>query len=90
MIRRRYQALPYGWVLVAVLSVTETISWGIVYYAFPVVLRAMELDLGASRVAVTGALSLALAVSALAAVPAGRWLDRYGPRALMTAGSCLD
>jgi MFS family permease len=89
VIRRGYQALPYGWVLVAALSVTETISWGIVYYAFPVVLRAIERDLGTSRVAVTGALSLALAVSALAAVPAGRWLDRYGPRALMTAGSCL-
>ncbi len=86
---RGIQTLPYGWVLVAALSVTETISWGIVYYTFPVLLQAMEHDLGASRVAVTGALSVALAVSALAGVPAGRWLDRYGPRALMTAGSCL-
>ena len=81
--------MPYGRVLVAALSVTETISWGIVYYAFPVLLRAMERDLAASRVAITGALSLALAVSAAAAVPVGRWIDRYGPRALMTAGSCL-
>ncbi len=80
---------PYGWVLVAALSITETISWGIVYYSFPVVLQAMERDLGASRAAVTGAFSVALAVSALAAVPVGRWLDRYGPRALMTTGSCL-
>jgi MFS family permease len=86
---RGIQALPYGWVLVAALSVTETISWGIVYYTFPVLLQAMERDLGASRVAVTGALSVALAVSALAGVPAGRWLDRYGPRTLMTTGSCL-
>jgi MFS family permease len=80
---------PYGWILVAGLSVTEIISWGITYYSFPVVLQAMERDLGASRAAVTGALSVALAVSALAAIPVGRWLDRYGPRALMTAGSCL-
>jgi MFS family permease len=79
----------YGWVLVAALSITEIISWGIVYYSFPVVLQAMEHDLAASRAAVTGAFSVALAVSALAAVPVGRWLDRYGPRALMTAGSCL-
>ncbi len=78
-----------GWVVVAALAVTETISWGIIYYSFPVFLRAMERDLGASQVAVTGALSIALAVSALAAVPVGRWLDRYGPRTLMTAGSCL-
>lgn len=80
---------PYGRVIVAALSITEIISWGIVYYSFPVVLRAVERDLGASRAAVTGAFSVALAVSALAAVPVGRWLDRHGPRALMTAGSCL-
>lgn len=79
----------YGWVIVAVLSVTETVSWGIVYYGFPVFLQGMEEDLGASRVAVTGAFSLGLGVSAAAAVPVGRWLDRHGPRALMTAGSCL-
>lgn len=83
------QAAPYQWKLVAALSVTETISWGIVYYGFPVFLQPMERSLGASRVGVTGAFSLALAVSSLAALPVGRWLDRYGPRALMTAGSCL-
>ncbi|HEU5320332.1 MAG TPA: MFS transporter [Methylomirabilota bacterium] len=68
---------------------TETVSWGIVYYGFPAFLQSMEADLGASRVAVTGALSVGLAVSALAALPVGRWLDRHGPRALMTFGSCL-
>ena len=75
--------------IVATLCVTETVSWGIVYYGFPVFLQAMERDLGASRVAVTGALSLALAVAALAALPAGRWIDRHGARALMTTGSIL-
>jgi MFS family permease len=74
---------------VAALSITETISWGIIYYTFPVFLRSMEGDLGASRVAVTGALSAALGVSAAVALPVGRWIDRNGPRALMTAGSCL-
>ena len=24
----------YGWVIVGVLSLTETVSWGIIYYAF--------------------------------------------------------
>jgi MFS family permease len=79
----------YGWIVVATLCVTETVSWGIVYYGFPVFLQAMERDLGASRVAITGALSLALAISALAALPVGRWIDRRGARGLMTAGSCL-
>ena len=49
----------------------------------------MEQELGASRVAVTGAFSVGLGIAALAAIPVGRWLDRHGPRGLMTAGSCL-
>jgi MFS family permease len=79
----------YGWLVVAALCVTETVTWGIIYYGYPVFLRPMEEALGASRVAVTGAFSLGLAVSAFAAMPVGRWLDRRGPRGLMTAGSCL-
>jgi MFS family permease len=86
---RRRQPEQYGWVIVATLSVTETVTWGIVYYGFPVFLRPMEQDLGASRVAVTGAFSVGLGVSALAALPVGRWIDRHGARGLMTVGSCL-
>ncbi len=81
--------VAYGWIVVATLCVTETVSWGIVYYGFPVFLQAMERDLGASRIATTGALSVALAVAAFAAVPVGRWIDHYGARVLMTVGSCL-
>jgi MFS family permease len=76
-------------VIVAVLSVTETVTWGIVYYGFPVFLRPMEQDLGASRVAITAAFSIGLGVSALSSISVGRWLDARGPRALMTAGSIL-
>lgn len=78
----------YGWVLVGTLGVTETISWGVLYYAFTVFLRPMEEELGWSRAALSGAFSLALLLAGLAAVPVGRWLDRHGPRLLMTAGSC--
>ena len=88
-VRLGSRQIPYGWVIVAALSVTETVTWGIVYYGFPVFLRPMEQDLGASRVAVTGAFSVGLGVSALAALPVGRWIDRHGGRGLMTAGSCL-
>jgi MFS family permease len=86
---RRLTHRSAGWNVVGALAVTETISWGIIYYGFAVFLRPMELGLHASRVAITGALSAALAASALAALPAGRWLDRYGPRLLMTGGSGL-
>src|SRR2546427_12437396 len=89
LLRVGSREIPYGWVIVAALSVTETVTWGIVYYGFPVFLRPMEEDLGASRVAVTGAFSVGLGVSALAALPVGRWIDRHGGRAVMTIGSFL-
>jgi MFS family permease len=73
--------------MLAGLSIAETISWGIVYYAFSVFIRPMEMELGWSRAQVTGAFSLALLVAGIAAVPVGHWLDAHGPRALMTAGS---
>ncbi len=77
----------YGWVLVVTLAITETTSWGVLYYAFTVFLKPMQAEFGWSRAAMTGAFSLALLLSGLAAVPAGRWLDRHGPRTLMTTGS---
>jgi len=76
-------------VLVGVLGVTEAISWGVLYYAFSVFLTPMETDRGWSRGETTGAVSLALSLSGFAAIGAGRWLDRHGARALMTAGSCI-
>jgi MFS family permease len=77
----------YGWVLMVALGGTETISWGVLYYTFGVYLAPMEAELGWSRGDMTGAFSLALLLAGLAAIPAGRWLDRHGPRLLMTAGS---
>jgi MFS family permease len=77
----------YGWTIVAVLAVTETVSWGVLYYAFAVFLPSMQRSLGWSKTELTGAFSTALATSALAAFPVGRWLDRHSPRPLMTLGS---
>jgi len=85
----RAARLDPGRVVVATLALTETVSWGILYYGFPVMLGPIEAELGWSRVEVTGALSLGLGVSALAALPVGRWIDRHGARGVMTAGSCL-
>ena len=80
----------YGWVLVAVLAVTETVSYGVLQYAFPVFLAPMQAELGWSRTAMTGAFSLASLVSGFAAIPAGRWVDRHGARGLMAAGSAAS
>ncbi|HEX8730539.1 MAG TPA: hypothetical protein VF725_00655, partial [Ktedonobacterales bacterium] len=52
-----------GWALVVTLGITETISYGVVYYAFTVFITPMEAELGWSRTALTGAFSLALLFS---------------------------
>lgn len=77
----------YGWRIVAVLAVTETISWGVLYYAFTVFQVPMGAELGLSSAQLSAAFSLAVLATGLAAVPVGRWLDTRGPRGLMTAGS---
>lgn len=82
---RRY----YGWYIALTLAVTETISWGIIYYAFTVFITPMEAELGWSRAQLTGGFSLALLVMSAMAYPVGAWIDRHGARLLMTAGSIL-
>jgi MFS family permease len=77
----------YGWYVTITLALTETISWGIIYYAFSVFLSPMEQALGWSRAELTGGFSLALLVMGAAAFPVGAWIDRHGARLLMTAGS---
>jgi len=79
----------YGWRIVGVLAVTETVSWGILYYSFSVFLAPMQRDLDISTAASSGAFSVALVVMGLTAVPVGRWIDEHGARGLMTTGSVL-
>lgn len=81
--------MSYRWRLVLTLGFTETISWGVLYYAFSVLVEPMQADLGWSRAEITGAFSLAIVVLGVVGVPVGHWLDERGPRLLMTAGSVL-
>jgi MFS family permease len=81
--------LSYAWGVILSLGITELISWGVLIYAFSVFLVPMRSELGWSEAELSGAYSLGVVVSGLAAVPVGRWLDRHGPRGLMTAGSLL-
>ena len=71
------------------LCVTEITSWGVLYYAFPVLAGEITRDTGWSAVSVTAGFSAGQLVAALAGIPVGRWLDRVGPRWLMTGGSLL-
>jgi sugar phosphate permease len=85
----RKRSFFYGWAIVATLAVTETVSYGILYYAFAIFIDPMRAEFGWSSSAVTGALSLALLVSGFSAPLVGMWLDRHGPRLLMTLGSVI-
>ncbi|MFW3170601.1 MFS transporter [Geodermatophilus sp. CPCC 206100] len=71
------------------LCITQVTSWGVLYYAFPVALASITADTGWSATAATAAFSAGLVVSALAGIPVGHWLDRHGPRRVMTGGSLL-
>ncbi|MFL1901217.1 MFS transporter [Streptomyces tauricus] len=80
--RRPRAALP-------ALCLTQITSWGIVYYAFPVLNPQITTATGWSAAATTAAFSAALLVSALAGIRIGRILDARGPRTVMTAGSVI-
>lgn len=75
-------------VLIA-LCITEVTSWGVLYYAFPVLLSDLTRETGWSNAAAMGAFSTGAITAAVAGVGVGRLLDRYGPRPIMTAGSFL-
>jgi MFS family permease len=75
--------------VLVVLCVTEITSWGVLYYAFPVLAPSIAADTGWSLSVVTAAYSVGLVVSALVGIPVGRWLDRFGPRPVMTIASVL-
>ncbi|TXS44390.1 MFS transporter [Streptomyces sp. OR43] len=71
------------------LCATQITSWGILYYAFPVLNPAITADTGWSTGATTAAFSAALLISAFAGIRVGRIIDHRGPRTVMTVGSVL-
>lgn len=69
------------------LSLGQLISWGLVYYTFPLFVVPMTEELGWSRSAMFGALSAGLLLAGLCSIPVGAWIDRGHARLLMTGGS---
>jgi MFS family permease len=67
---------------VVALASTTTVGYGVLFYAYGVLLLPMDEELGWGRPFLSGAFSLALVVSALLTIPVGRWLDRHPPRTL--------
>ncbi|WP_324189829.1 MFS transporter [Nocardia farcinica] len=75
--------------MLVVLCATEITSWGILFYAFPVLLGAITTDTGWSPTALTAVFSAGQLLTAATGILVGRRLDRHGPRLVMTAGSVL-
>ncbi|MFJ4649203.1 MFS transporter [Streptomyces bobili] len=71
------------------LCLTQVTSWGIVYYAFPVLNPQITAATGWPTGTTNAAFSAALLVSALAGISVGRIIDHSGPRIVMTVGSVL-
>lgn len=72
-----------------ILCITETVSWGLLYYSLPTALLPISSATGWSQTLITGTFSAGMLLAAVAGIPAGRVLDRYGPGVTMTAGSIL-
>lgn len=80
--------------LVWPIALSQTLCWGCFFYVFPALLPTWESHFGWSKNALTGALTLALALSALLAPFSGRLVDRAKSQvlhcsALLLGAGCL-
>ena len=71
------------------LGISMTVSYGTMFYSFAVLAPAIMADFGWSRSLVFGSFSVALLASAVFAPLSGRLLDRFGGRAVLSAGTVL-
>ncbi len=85
---RRARVRPfYGWLMVSGLGVTELVSWGVLIYAFSVLVVPMRDELGWSMAELNGAYATGVGISGLLAIPVGRVLQSHGARGVMTTGT---
>lgn len=75
--------------VVVVLCFTQIVSWGILFYAFPVLVTTISGTEGWSLTSLVAVLTGAQLVAAGTGIWVGRHIDRHGPRRVMTAGSVI-
>lgn len=79
----------YGWIALAGAALVFFVSAGIFYYSYGVFLPIMSDDLGWSRAAVAGGLSLGMLWVGLPSPLIGASIARFGPRVNMVFGNLL-
>lgn len=72
---------------VAAIAVGQVVSWGVLYYAFSVLVVPMQRQLGWPRPVLVGGFTVAGVISGLLATTVGRHLDHGSPRLVMGGGS---
>ncbi len=72
--------------LILCIAIGQLIGWGTLFSAFPLFGAPIAAELGWTSTEFNAGLTLSLLVSGLAAVPAGRWVDRRGGRWLLALG----
>ncbi|MFD7077006.1 MFS transporter [Nocardioides sp. NPDC059952] len=85
---QRVDGRPLLAVLVT-LCVTVTAAYGVLYYAFTVLQPQIVDATGWSAAAITTAFSAGTLVGAVAGIPVGRVIQRFGPRWVMAGASLL-
>jgi hypothetical protein len=71
------------------LGIGQIISWGALYYSFPLIAGPMGRDLALSKPEIYGAATFGLVVGSLAAYPIGIASDRGRGRSIMAFGSAV-
>src|SRR4030095_9143348 len=77
----------YGWLMVSGLGVTELVSWGVLIYAFSVLVVRMRAEWGGATAALNAAYATGVIISGVLAIPVGRVLQSHGARGVMTTGT---
>lgn len=72
---------------VAALGLGQLVSWGALYYSFPLIAEAMAKDMGWSRNDIYGAATLGLLAAALIAYPVGAMIDQGHGRKVMVGAT---
>jgi len=76
-------------VSVCALGITQITAWGTSYYCLGVLAGPIALDTGWSRSLIYFGFTVALLAMGVVSTWAGRAIDRYGARAVMSAGTVL-
>lgn len=76
-----------GFLFIGGLGIGQIISWGTLYYSFPLIAEPMGREFGHAKASIYGALTFGLMVASLAAYPVGVAIDRGRGRAVLVLGA---